>query len=246
MAKKIKLAELTPHPDNPRKITKKKLEELKQSIRQFEKMMELRPIVFTEAGMIIGGNMRYRALIELGYEEIPASWTKRAEGLTEEEQREFIIKDNIGFGDWDNEALLGESWRGFDLEGWGMPVLTSDVSEGYSTKIKAPVYEVTGEEPGVTELVDTGKYEELMREIEAAEVEEEIKVFLRLAAARHILFSYEKIAEFYAHQKTEVQELMEKSALVIIDFDKAIENGYAILSKEIIEQYQSDYSGDGE
>ena len=107
----------------------------------------------------------------------------------------------------------------------------------YTTKIKAPIYEPTGKKPHILELVDTTKTKQLIREIEQSNLPQDEKEFLIEAARRHSVFNYEKIAEYYAHSSREVQELMEKSALVIIDFGKAIELGYVRLCEEIKNQY---------
>jgi hypothetical protein len=81
-------------------------------------MMELRPIIVDNDMMILGGNMRFKALKELKYKDIPAGWVKRAEELTDEEKRRFIIEDNIGFGDWDFDAL--QDWDRDQLIDWGL------------------------------------------------------------------------------------------------------------------------------
>lgn len=107
----------------------------------------------------------------------------------------------------------------------------------YTRKIKAPIYEPTGERPELSELVDPTKTRQLHLAIDKAKIPEDVKTFLRAAAHRHTVFNYQAIAEFYAHAAPEVQALMEASALVIIDFEKAIENGFVQLTKEIAEAY---------
>ena len=107
----------------------------------------------------------------------------------------------------------------------------------YTSKIKAPIYEPTGKKPHILELVDTAKAKQLIREIEESGLTKEEKDFLIEAAKRHNVFNYEKIAEYYAHSTKEAQELMEKSALVIIDFGKAIELGYVRLCEQIKNEY---------
>jgi DNA modification methylase len=121
MPKTIKLASLKPNPDNPRYITEAKFEALKRSIRDFPEMMALRPMVVDDQGTVLGGNMRLKALAELGYQDIPADWVVKAKDLTEDQRREFIVKDNIGFGDWDWEAI-GNDWSDLPLEDWGLDV----------------------------------------------------------------------------------------------------------------------------
>lgn len=117
--KTVKLSTLKLNPRNPRTITEQRFKALVKSLKEFPAMMELRPIVIDPAGMVLGGNMRIRALQELGYKEIPAAWVKRADQLTPEESRRFIVMDNEGFGQWDDDILAAD----FDLpelKDWGM------------------------------------------------------------------------------------------------------------------------------
>jgi hypothetical protein len=118
--KTIKLSSIKPNPENPRLIKDDKFYKLLESIKTFgDKMMPLRPIVIDENNIILGGNMRFKALKELGYKEVPADWIKAAKDLTEEQKKEFIIKDNVGYGDWDWD-LLSKDWDNNLLEGWAL------------------------------------------------------------------------------------------------------------------------------
>lgn len=92
-------------------------------------MLELRPIIIDDDNVILGGNMRYRALEALGYTEIPDAWVKRASGLTDEQKREFLIKDNIGYGEWDFDTLFNE-WDTDLLKDWGMDLPVMDDMRG--------------------------------------------------------------------------------------------------------------------
>lgn len=112
----------------------------------------------------------------------------------------------------------------------------------YSTKIEAPVYEPKGERPHLMTLCDDSKTKALIREINASSLEDEEKEFLIKAAQRHMVFHYERVANYYAHSSAEMQRLMEKSALVIIDFEQAIANGYVKLCEEIRGQFLEEYS----
>jgi hypothetical protein len=105
----------------------------------------------------------------------------------------------------------------------------------YTHKIKTPQYEITGEKPLLASLCNDAKCNELISKIRKSNVTEEQKKFLINAAKRHLVFNYKNIAEYYAHADKEMQELMEDSALVIIDFDDAIAKGYVKLSKDISE-----------
>lgn len=119
--KAVKLSEVKSNPNNPRVIKDDKFKKLVKSIKDFPKMMELRPMVINKDNIVLGGNMRLKALKDLGYKEIPGEWIKRAEDLTEDEQRQFIIKDNIGFGEHDWEMLQAE-WDLSELEEWGLDI----------------------------------------------------------------------------------------------------------------------------
>ena len=117
----MKLSELKTNPDNPRTITDKKLQLLKNSIKEFERMMEARPIVVDENGIVLGGNMRALSLQKLGYIDIPDNWVFVMDGLTEEQKREFVIKDNAGFGEWDWDKIRSD-WADLPLGDWGLDV----------------------------------------------------------------------------------------------------------------------------
>jgi len=111
----------------------------------------------------------------------------------------------------------------------------------YSSKIEAPIYEPKNIKPHILELVNKEKTHRLMREIDNSNLPIEEKTFLIDAARRHNVFNYEKIADYYANSNKEMQNLMEKSALVIIDFEKAIQLGYVRLCDEIRTQYLEEY-----
>ena len=115
----MKLSQIKANPNNPRVLRDEKFQKLKKSIEEFPKMMELRPIVIDENNTILGGNMRFRALQDLGYKEIEDSWVKKANELTEKQKQEFIIKDNVSFGEWNWDDLVNE-WDLEDLKDWGL------------------------------------------------------------------------------------------------------------------------------
>ena len=110
-----------------------------------------------------------------------------------------------------------------------------DGDNKYSRVIKIPQYEPSNIKPNLWELYDKSKYTELARNIARSDVPEDVKDFLLFAATRHIVFNYAKIADYYAHAEPEIQRLMEQSALVIIDIDDAIANGYVKLSQRMRE-----------
>ena len=124
----IKLSSIKSNPNNPRVIKDDKFAKLVNSIKEFPKMMELRPMVVNADNIVLGGNMRLKALKEAGYTEVPEAWVKSAESLTEEEQRRFIIADNVGFGehDW---AMLANEWDVEELADWGLDIPNFDDDE---------------------------------------------------------------------------------------------------------------------
>lgn len=105
------------NPKNPRVIKNDKFKKLVQSVKDFPDMLKLRPVVVDAAGMILGGNMRYEACRSAGMTEIPVLY---AEGLTEEQKQEFIIKDNLSGEEWDWESLQSQDWQPEKLEAWGL------------------------------------------------------------------------------------------------------------------------------
>jgi len=117
----MKLSTIRPNPNNPRVLRDDKFQKLKKSITDFPKMMELRPIVVDDNVVILGGNMRYRALQDIYGKngEIPDAWVKSAADLTEDEKRQFVIKDNADFGEWDWDMLANE-WDAEELADWGI------------------------------------------------------------------------------------------------------------------------------
>lgn len=114
-------------------------------------------------------------------------------------------------------------------------------NQKYSSKIEAPIYEPKNQKPHLMELIDKSKSQRLIREIEASGLPIDEKRFLVEAAKRHTVFNYEKIADYYANSSAEMQNLMEKSGLVIIDFEKAIQYGYVRVCEEIHKQYLEEY-----
>ena len=114
----VKTKDIIPNTENPRVIKDDKFKKLVQSIKDFPEMLEIRPIVVNSEMMILGGNMRLKAIQEIGIKEVPII---KAENLTEQQQREFLIKDNVGFGEWDWDALAND-WDYKELVDWALDV----------------------------------------------------------------------------------------------------------------------------
>ena len=117
----VKISEVKSNPNNPRLIKDDKFKKLVQSIKDFPEMLNIRPIVVNQDMIILGGNMRYKACKEAGLKEVPIIITD----LSEEKQREFLIKDNTSGGEWDWEVLANE-WDNEELESWGLDVPVKD------------------------------------------------------------------------------------------------------------------------
>ena len=124
----MRLADLKLNPDNPRNIKPDKLEKLAQSIKDFPKMMVKRPIVYDENKIIIGGNMRYKAIEKLGMTEIPDEWTSDASDFTPEERKRFIMQDNAEMGEHDYD-MVANQYELEDLDAWGIDVPYADTNE---------------------------------------------------------------------------------------------------------------------
>lgn len=121
-SKKVKIETLIPNEKNPRYIKDDKFAKLVKSIQDFPEMLELRPIVLDEKMIVLGGNMRLKACLAAGLKEVPIIIAK---DLTAEQKEQFIIKDNVGFGDWDWEMLANE-WGNDQLEDWGLTVFQTE------------------------------------------------------------------------------------------------------------------------
>ena len=245
MIKEMLLKDLVELETNPRTISEEDFRILCESIKKFW-IIEGRPFLVsnrTWKNIILWGNQRRKACLKLWIEKVPVYIF---EGLTEEQEKEIIIRDNISNGEWDNEKLE-MYWEQDDLNNWGLNVEfvswegDFDEDDTYTKKIEAPIYEIQGDKPELLDLLENEKVNDLIKRIDKSKVSDEKKEFLKRAAYRHYVFDYKKIAEYYAHEDEEMQELMEASALVIIDFDKAIEEGYVELSDNIKKLYTNEY-----
>tara|TARA_R110000796_G_scaffold5192_1_gene19764 strand:- start:4577 stop:5146 length:570 start_codon:yes stop_codon:yes gene_type:complete len=124
----VNIKEVKSNNNNPRFIKDDKFKKLVKSIKEFPEMLKLRPIVVNSEMIVLGGNMRLKACKEAGLKEVHIL---KADELTEQQQKEFIIKDNVGFGEWDWD-ILGNEWNALDIEEWGMdgfPFEQEDLAE---------------------------------------------------------------------------------------------------------------------
>lgn len=244
------IEKLIPYARNPRK-NDHAVDNIAAAIKEFGFRI---PILAKSDGLVVDGHLRLKAAKKLSLGEVPVLL---CDDMTENQIKAFRISVNrmAELADWDADLLKLELQdlqdEGFDVSISGFDDIDSIVTDdfdkqekesenNYTRKIEAPIYEPKGDKPKLSELVDTTKTQELLKEINAAKIPEEEKEFLRLAAARHTVFSYDKIANYYAHSDAPVQNLMENSALVIIDFNKAIELGFVKMTKELSEAFHDD------
>ena len=232
-----RLDEITPYENNPRD-NDQAVDAVASSIKEFGFKV---PIVIDAQGVIVAGHTRHKAAKKLGLEKVPCIV---ADDLSDEQIRAFRLADNktAELADW-NEDLLAQELaeiEDIDMTLFGFGDEESDLADElednpYTMATNVPQYEPTGEKPSLSQLYDADKTDDLIAEIEASGLSKEEKGFLLRAAGRHTVFNYGLIAEYYAHASPEMQELIEKSALVIIDVDNAIANGYATLMGEVLD-----------
>lgn len=222
--------DLTPYENNTRKHNPEDIDGIKKSIQDcgFRD-----PIgIWGKNNLIVEGHGRQIAAIELGLETVPCI---RLDDMTEDQRKEYAIRHNRSaeLSAWDfgklEEELADLQIRGIDLSDLKFDIgeeVKQDVDR-YTKATKIPQYEPSEEGTEISELVSTLKVEALISEIEASSVSQEEKDFLKVAAYRHAVIDFDKVADYYATATAEMQWLMERSALVLIDYQDAIANGYA-------------------
>lgn len=226
------IKDLKPYKKNAKKHTKEQVEWIANSIKEFG---FTQPVIVDKNNEVVAGHGRILGAKKAGLKSVP---TVCLEDLTEEQIKAYRLVDNkLNESEWDSVLLAQELEEikdlDMDLFGFDLAEEIEQEQKKYTMKTNIPQYEIKGEEPDITELCDISKTAELLRRIKESNVTEEEKKFLRLGAYRHLCFNYSKIAEYYANADKEMQELMEDSALVIIDFEDAIAKGYVQLSEQV-------------
>ena len=245
-----KVDDLVPYENNPRN-NDEAVDYVANSIKEFGFKV---PVVVDKDNVVVAGHTRLKACEKLGIDEVPCIV---ADDLTEDQIKAFRIADNkvSEYATWNEEKLSQElSDIMLDMTEFGddlfsdddtMEVELDDEEENpYSQEKHVPQYEPTGDFVDIMDLIDDEKTNELIREIKESNVSDDEKNFLTKAAYRHLVFNYSKIADYYSNASEEMQILMEKSALVIIDMDDAIANGYVKLTK-VVEDLIAEDDGDG-
>jgi hypothetical protein len=237
-----KVSELIPYVNNARTHSEQQITQIAASIKEFGFS---NPILTDGKNGVIAGHGRLMAAQKLGLDTVPVIELSH---LTDAQKKAYILADNrlAELSGWDEELLKIEleslkdmdfdvDLTGFDFE------LQGDIEEQnqtlddekYTTKTDVFTYEPTGDKPELDVLFDDSKAKELISEIEKSDLSEHEKQFLKLAAYRHVVFDFQQIANYYAHSEQAMQQIMENSALVIIDYEDAISGGFVQLTKEL-------------
>jgi hypothetical protein len=239
---------------NARKRTDRSAMLIAESLKRYG---AARSIVIDEENRILAGNgtiegakaagIQNVRIIDADGDELIA--VRRA-GLTEDEKVGLALADNrtSDLSEWDG-AMLHQLSEEHDVSTWfdkselnELIGIEEELDENspYTNKTIAPIYDPSGTQHKPEHLYDATKTNQLLADIETADIPSDIRAFLTSAAHRHTAFNYSKIADFYATASKEVQELFEQSALVIIDFEQAIENGFVRLDKHVEEAFKKD------
>jgi len=201
-------------------------------------------------GRVVDGHLRVTLAARSGVETLPVEYVDLDEA---EEAQALLSLDPIAAMAGTDKDRLEELLESVQSEDERVQEMLDEIrrenglldDDLYTRKIVAPTYEPSGKKPLISELFNTEKTDKLIAEIEQSEVvTDEEKSFLIEAARRHTVFYFNKIADYYANSEPEVQRLMENSALVIVDFNKAIELGFVVLTKKISDLVELDYKDD--
>lgn len=239
------LSELTELEGNPRTITKDNMNKLVQSIKDNQDYFEARPIICSDRTgklVILAGNQRYKAAKIAGIEEVPVIILH---GLTEEKEREIIIRDNVELGDWDMDILANE-WEVEDLKDWGVDInwddvpyddIVEDASEGSIKDFSEDTN--YNSEKFIRQEVSTDIADKIKKGIDDGSIRPEIADILRRRAEQCTIFNFDEIIKFYRSKDASVleKELLEKLYLVFITPKEAIEKQLIEIDKTTGEIY---------
>jgi hypothetical protein len=251
----VELDQLHPHPQNYRSHPDEQLHHIRESLLAHG---YYRPVVVARDNTILAGHGVVQAAQELGLTVAPVvrldldPMDPRAlKVLTGDNELARIAIDDDQLlvqlleviQAEDQAGLLGTGYDDDSLAALQALLADENGENGsseprqniYTAKVDTPLYEPTGDQPELGELIGQDRYNTLVQGIAAAGLDPEVQAFLMKAATRHLVFDYQKIAEWYCHADPQVQRLMEDSALVIIDLNRAIELGYAALRDDMID-----------
>jgi hypothetical protein len=229
---KVKISAVKSNPNNPRIIKDDKFKKLVQSVKDFPQMLDIRPIVVNDEMIVLGGNMRLKACIEAGLKEVSII---KASELTPEQQNEFIIKDNVGFGEWNWDDLAND-WDDEKLVEWGLDLpLGKEVSEEDLFNINIPIYTPSTIQPEITELANLDKTKSLIDKINLLDIPENLKEILKIRASFFTDFNFQKIADYYSSQDNNIKEVFEDLGMVILAPKEALKKGFIELQETVFD-----------
>jgi hypothetical protein len=242
----LRYSELNEFQDDIKTISRSNIEKLKSSIIDDGFKAPIFVWKNNNKYYLLDGHQRKKALAELnedfGIPEIPCV---EVFAKSRKEAKANVLLFTSQHGEFDTKKLDLYIQK-YKINPGNIVLRKSQLQLGksletiYTQKIKPPTYEPTGKKPKIKDLCDQSKVNQLIEKINESNVSAAEKQFLIMAAYRHTVFSYQDIAEYYAQSEKEMQELMEDSALIIIDFNKAIANGYVTLSEEVAAQYMEE------
>ena len=230
----ISIEDIKPYNENAKVHKVKQIKQVADSIKRFG---FAQPLVVDKNNELIIGHCRLEASKELGYTEVPVL---KMEELSDKEVKALRLADNkLNESEWDMALVLPEL-KALDtdllkLTGFREDLVLNPDEERYTKKIVPPVYEPSSQKPLLSELYQNLQETELLEKIKNTPMEQEEAEFLREAVHRLTRFDYKKIADYYVNTENEgLKAIMEDLALVIIDYDKAIELGYIKLSNDLL------------
>jgi len=243
-------AELIANPMNWRNHPKKQIQALTGLLKEVGWVQNV--IVNKTTGHIVDGHARVGMAVERKEDAIPVVYVE----LTEDEERLVLSSlDPIGTLAESSKGALEALLATVSTGEAALQELVSNVAENaglldnsehvgdnmYTQKVESPIYEPSGEQPTIASLANSDRVNSLLKDIEQADLPADVREFLIHCAQRHRVFHYDLIAEFYAHAPSNVQRLMEDSALVIIDYNRAIELGFVSINERLDEAFAKDY-----
>ena len=213
---KININKLVSNTENPRSINDRKFKKLVKSIKEFPEMLEKRPIVVDENMVVLGGNMRLKACKEAGLSEVDVDVVT---DWSDDQKKEFIIKDNVGYGDWDWD-ILANVWEIDQLEHWGVNVPTIKNTELLSGLEYKPMYYEPKVMPDIKleDCIDLTKYNEKIKSLDDYDITKSQKEILKMFAYRFIKIDFESVANYHSfNANEEEQKAIERLRLVLTD-----------------------------
>lgn len=231
-------------PKNPRILKDDKFIKLKKSLEDDPEMLELREVIAYDNNgelIVICGNMRLKALKELGIKEVPTKILPTETSV--EKLKAYTIKDNVSFGDHDWEVLSNE-WDSEQLEGWGLEIPNFEDDEVLEDKedvdinelfdIEIPFYKPSDIVPEISELANLNKVNTLLIKIESLEIPNDLKQLLRIRAGFFADFNFQKIADYYSNNDY-VKEVFEDLGMVILAPKEALKKGFIELKENLLD-----------